>query len=305
MVRVAASILIASGADVFPTSVPTQHSHQFYFASHQKRLDETVMNRLTEPIVNWCEPLDQKSDPKAGENSNYALERLRELLRVTTLSADGKLPTERTLSERLGVGRREIRRALEVLEAEGLIWRKQGAGTFLGQRPDSWSDHAASLVSGTNFMEIMEVRLRIEPQLAQLAALRAKDSDIDRMRDLRDKIYERTDADWRELWDGSLHRLIAQTAGNQLFLSLFDVINRVRQDPVWQSVRERARRQNKTLNESRVQHTDIIEAIASRDPARAGEAMRNHLLTLQERLIRQTSMDLPDQSTSTEETDTL
>lgn len=156
---------------------------------------------------------------------------MRELLRVTTLVADGKLPTERALSERFGVGRREIRRALEVLEAEGLIWRKQGAGTFLGQRPDSWSDHAASLVTGTNFMEIMEVRLRLEPQLAQLAALRARDADIERMRALRDKIYERTDADWRELWDGSLHRLIAQSAGNQLFLSLFDVINRVRQDP--------------------------------------------------------------------------
>lgn len=164
---------------------------------------------------------------------------------------------------------------------------------------------AGSLVSGTNFMEIMEVRLRIEPQLAQLAALRANDADIDRMRDLRDKIYERADADWRELWDGSLHRLIAQTAGNQLFLSLFDVINRVRQDAVWQSVRERARNQNKTLNESRDQHTDIIEAIASRDPARAGEAMRIHLLTLQERLIRQTSMDFPDRSASVEETDSL
>lgn len=224
-------------------------------------------------------------------------------MRVTTMSPDGKLPTERLLSERFGLGRREIRRALEVLEAEGLIWRKQGAGTFLGQKPDSWSEHAASLVSGTNFMEIMEVRLRIEPQLAQLAAMRAKDADIARMRELRDKIYERTDADWRELWDGSLHRLIAQTAGNQLFLSLFDVINRVRQDPVWQAVRERARKQDRTLKESRDQHTDIIEAIASRDPERAGEAMRNHLLTLQERLIRQTSMVAQDAPATAQETD--
>ncbi|MBB3944530.1 DNA-binding FadR family transcriptional regulator [Rhizobium skierniewicense] len=219
------------------------------------------------------------------------------------MSPDGKLPTERLLSERFGLGRREIRRALEVLEAEGLIWRKQGAGTFLGQKPDSWSEHAASLVSGTNFMEIMEVRLRIEPQLAQLAAMRAKNADIARMRELRDKIYERTDADWRELWDGSLHRLIAQTAGNQLFLSLFDVINRVRQDPVWQAVRERARKQDRTLKESRDQHTDIIEAIASRDPERAGEAMRNHLLTLQERLIRQTSMVAQDAPATVQETD--
>ncbi|WP_296022081.1 FCD domain-containing protein [uncultured Agrobacterium sp.] len=235
--------------------------------------------------------MNEKSSIVGPENANFALERLRELIAVSAFGRDGKLPTERTLSERLGAGRREIRRALEVLEAEGLIWRRQGAGTFLGQKPDSWGDHAASLVPGTDFMEIMEVRLRIEPQLAQLAAMRAKPSDILRMRETCAKIYERTDADWRELWDGSLHRLIAQSAGNQLFLSLFDVVNRVRQDPSWQAVRERARRVDDTLKESRDQHAEIIDAIAACDPAKAGEAMRNHLLTLQERLIRQTSMD--------------
>ncbi|ATA23310.1 GntR family transcriptional regulator [Brenneria goodwinii] len=234
--------------------------------------------------------MNKRIDKKTAENSNYALERLRELLSESTIEPNGKLPTERALSERWGVGRREVRRALEVVEAEGLIWRKQGAGTFLGQKPDNWGTHAANLIEGTDFMEIMEVRLRIEPQLAQLAALRAKPKDIERMRALRDKIYERTDADWRELWDGSLHRLIAQSAGNQLFLSLFDVVNRVRQDPAWQAIRERARRQNASLAESRIHHNQIIEAIAARDPERAGEAMRQHLLSLEERLIRQTSL---------------
>ncbi|MFE8118134.1 FadR/GntR family transcriptional regulator [Brenneria goodwinii] len=234
--------------------------------------------------------MSKRIDKKTAENSNYALERLRELLSESTIEPNGKLPTERALSERWGVGRREVRRALEVVEAEGLIWRKQGAGTFLGQKPDNWGTHAANLIEGTDFMEIMEVRLRIEPQLAQLAALRAKPKDIERMRALRDKIYERTDADWRELWDGSLHRLIAQSAGNQLFLSLFDVVNRVRQDPAWQAIRERARRQNASLAESRIHHNQIIEAIAARDPERAGEAMRQHLLSLEERLIRQTSL---------------
>ncbi|MFP1960942.1 FadR/GntR family transcriptional regulator [Lonsdalea quercina] len=226
---------------------------------------------------------------KKTENSHYALEKLRELLRESALEPDGKLPTERALSELWGVGRREVRRALEVVEAEGLIWRKQGSGTFLGQKPDHWGTHAANLIEGTNFMEIMEVRLRIEPQLAQLAALRAKPSDIERMRALRDKIYERTDADWRELWDGSLHRLIAQSAGNQLFLSLFDVVNRVRQYPAWQALRALARSHNASPTDSHSDHTEIIDAIAAHDPVRAGEAMRQHLLTLEDRLIRHTA----------------
>ena len=44
-------------------------------------------------------------------NSNYALDKLRALLRSDSLDADGKLPTERALSEMLDVSRRAIRRA--------------------------------------------------------------------------------------------------------------------------------------------------------------------------------------------------
>jgi len=224
-------------------------------------------------------------------NSNYALEKLRTLLQSDSLDADGKLPTERTLSEILGVSRRSIRRALEVLEAEGRIWRRQGSGTFAGKRPDGWSNHVDSIVAATDLMEIMEVRLRVEPQLAQLAAMRAKAADVERMYDLVKKIYESTDADGRELWDGALHRQIAQCAGNSFFLTIFDVINRVRQDEAWQTIRERARSVSRTREVTHGQHTAIVDAIAARDPGKAGEAMRQHLLTLQESLIRITSFD--------------
>jgi len=224
------------------------------------------------------------------DNSAYALARLRTLIGSGEL-ADGKLPTERALTESLGVGRRSVRRALEVLEAEGLIWRRQGAGTFVGEKPDGWNDHVDALVEGTDIMEIMEVRLRIEPQLAQLAAMRAKPAEISRMRMLAEKIGESTDADSKELWDGALHRQIAQSAGNQLFLSIFDVVNRIRQDDAWQVIRERARRAGKNVRASYLQHHQIVDAIEARDPGRAGEAMRQHLLMHQERLIRATSLD--------------
>jgi GntR family transcriptional regulator, transcriptional repressor for pyruvate dehydrogenase complex len=224
------------------------------------------------------------------DNANYALEKLREMLRLGGFGADGKLPTERALSEQLGLGRRAIRRALEVLEAEGEVWRRQGSGTFAGQRPGAFANDVGAIVAGTDFMEIMEVRLRLEPQLAQLAALRAKPAELVRMRDLARRIKESDDADARELWDGALHRQIAQSARNQLFLTIFDLINHVRQDEAWQNIRERART-GTGISMAYSQHEDIITAIAARDPARAGEAMRQHLLMLQERLIRATSLD--------------
>lgn len=225
------------------------------------------------------------------DNANYALERLREMIAAGELAPNGRLPTERDLSEKLGIGRRAVRRALEVLESEGLVWRKHGAGTFAGEKPDSLTDQLGAIVAGTDFMEIMEVRLRIEPQLAQLAAMRAKPRDIERMRSLAARISDSEDADSRELWDGALHRQIAQSAGNQLFLGIFDLVNRVRQDEAWQAIRENARNAGNAMTISIAQHHGIIDAIAARDPTRAAEAMRQHLLMLQERLIRATSLE--------------
>jgi GntR family transcriptional repressor for pyruvate dehydrogenase complex len=225
------------------------------------------------------------------DNSNYALEQLRQMIADGEFGEEGRLPTERALTEQLGVGRRAVRRALEVLETEGLVRRRQGSGTFVGEGPGRWSGSIGHIVADTDFMEIMEVRLRLEPQLAQLAAMRAKPSEIARMRDLAKKIIDSVDADAKELWDGTLHRQIAQSAGNQLFLSIFDVVNRVRQDEAWQAIRERARISANTVSMSLMQHADIIDAIEARDPAKAGEAMRQHLLMLQERLIRATSLE--------------
>jgi GntR family transcriptional repressor for pyruvate dehydrogenase complex len=232
-----------------------------------------------------------------NDNSNYALARLRDYIHTNEVSKDGRLPTERAFAESFNVGRRAVRRALEALEAEGLIWRRQGAGTFVGEKPDDWSAQVTELVAGTDFMEIMEVRLRIEPQLAQLAAMRAKPAEVERMRALVEKTGQSTDADAKELWDGSLHRQIAQSAGNKLFLSIFDVVNRIRQDDTWQSIRELARRSGTNGRASFEQHMAIVEAIADRDPARAGEAMRQHLLMHQERLIRATSLGFLEERT--------
>lgn len=228
---------------------------------------------------------------KAGDNSNYALEQLRALMVSAHLAKNEKLPTERDLALRLGVSRRAIRRALEVLEAEGSVWRRQGAGTFLGSGPENLTTDVGEMLADSDFMEVMEVRLRIEPQLAQLAAARAKPQDIIRMRELSEKIRQSAaaDADTRELWDGALHRLIAQSAGNTFFLGIFDVINRVRQSDLWQSVRE-ATRSDADMSVSFAQHAAIIDAIEARDVKGAGEAMLRHLLSIQENLIRRTSL---------------
>ena len=224
----------------------------------------------------------------ASRNSSFALERLRILVNQLGYAGETQLPTERDLSEQIGVGRRAVRRALEVLEAEGQIWRRQGAGTFIGPQPRDSDAHLHKLPETSNMLEVMEVRLRIEPALAQLAAIRATPDDIAQMRHLSQKLREAADMDGRELWDGALHRAIAKAAGNTLFLVLFDVVDRMRQDESWRHVRE-ALRTRESVTRFQAQHLDIVDAIERHDPIQAEHCMRQHLLALQERLLFQTT----------------
>ncbi|MQB34198.1 FadR/GntR family transcriptional regulator [Rhizobium rhizogenes] len=230
------------------------------------------------------------------ETANYALEKLRELLASSAVEADGRLPTERVLSEMFGVGRRAIRRALEVLEAEGVVWRRQGSGTYVGRPPDGWSQHIDSIANGTNPWEVMEVRLRIEPQLAQLAAQRAGPVDIDRMYELVQKIGTDADVKTRTTCEDALRHLIAESAGNRFFLTIFEVTERVRQNDAWDTIREAKRELALRRPDFHRRSMEIVDAIAARDPVRATEAMRLHLLMLQECLAGITSFDSSDGS---------
>lgn len=67
------------------------------------------------------------------------------------LSPGDRLPSERSLSEMLGVNRLTLRRAFRLLAGEGLLLRRQGKGTFITQ--PKIERRAASLVSFTRGMQ--------------------------------------------------------------------------------------------------------------------------------------------------------
>lgn len=220
-------------------------------------------------------------------NSSSALEQLRALIKSCESTPGVSLPAERELSERLGVGRREIRRALDVLEEEGRIWRKQGKGTFIGPAAPAEPLVLQGLLQQTNLHEVMEARLQLEPGLARLAALRATGEQIALMARLIERIEQVSpnDPDLNELWDSAFHRAIAEAAGNRLMLGLFDAIDAVRREPSWQHLRELARTPARVTRYDD-HHQNIFRHIASRQPTEAAAAMHEHLLDLQQALIQ-------------------
>jgi DNA-binding FadR family transcriptional regulator len=212
-------------------------------------------------------------------NSSIALEKLRLLVREHRDEAEWQLPPERELALSMGLGRRAIRRAMEVLEAEGLVWRQQGKGTFVGRRPALQPQFVGNLAERTNPSEVMETRLQMEPTLARMAALRCSNEDIAALERLAKKTMAASDDDGWELWDSAFHRRIAECAGNGLMLALFDLVQRIRQEPDWRKLRSMARTPESRARSHR-DHEEIVAAIAARDGAAAERAMRRHLAAL-------------------------
>ncbi len=212
--------------------------------------------------------------------SALALQKLRAAVMLPDMAPGTRLPTERDFAAQLGTGRRAIRRALEVLEAEGLIWRKRGAGTFVGPpqalRPRPWETMSAS---PAGLLSLIEARLTLEPQLARLAAARAAPEVLPRIASCIDRIALAEDVDSADLWDSALHREIAQATGNPLLLALFDHLNAWRHDPGLRNLRAQVR-STSGAGHAQDDHRRILAALQAGDGAAAERAMQDHLAAL-------------------------
>ena len=240
------------------------------------------------------------------ERTDHTLTKLRQLIASDQFSVGGRMPPERSLASELGVGRRSLRRALEVLEREGRISRHQGRGTFinganghgdLGKESGPAlvrAVSAASRVGGdlrtnpafanildhTNPLEVIEVRLAIEPVMARLAAFRASQAEIDRLVTIAGETRAAPDSARYEEADMRFHRTIAEVARNALFLAVFDTLHASQRDSGWRRLGENAncfKRQSVYAD----YHQEISAAIAARQGEKAESLMQRHLSDVQ------------------------
>ena len=219
------------------------------------------------------------------ENSDFsALAKLREFLANSELPDDGRLPPERELAQSLDIGRTVLRKALATLQAEGVVWRHVGKGTFTGDRPIDTVADINSMVLRTNPLEVMGARIAFEPEVTRCAALNATGAQIAEMRSCMHKAQQAPT--WRqyEQWDNKLHRTIGEASQNSLLLGLLDTLNAVRRAVTWGRLRDTPLRPPAD-HHSFADHERIVSAIADRDLGGAAAAMRLHLQQVGRRLL--------------------
>lgn len=208
---------------------------------------------------------------------------LKQFISDQGLQHNQRLPPERVLCDRFGVSRAALRKALADLEADGLIWRHVGRGTFVGAQPVLNLADIAYLGELASPGQVMIARIALEPELARLAAAYGTRNDFDAILDWTRRCQKARD--WRsyEAADNNLHRAIARATHNKILLHLFDTLNTVRRSTVWGQRRTTAAPAADHFSFN--QHHAIHDAIVAREGSRAAEAMRTHLQSVRDHVL--------------------
>ncbi len=196
------------------------------------------------------------------------------------LQKGGSFPSERDLAQQLDVKRHQIRRALEVLRDANEI---ESAGT---RRAAANLGRGMVLARDTNPVEVIEVRMAIEPALARLAAVRASPLDIARIQ--RAAVAEAGDAGANDL---AFHKAIAAGARNNLAAGLYFLLREIGRDARLRLGRN-APVCPKRLMQRNAEHRAVAEAIAARDADAAERAMRAHLTAVHRLILGRLSPDI-------------
>lgn len=211
-----------------------------------------------------------------ARKSSAIVEVIRHRIATGEWQAGKTLPNERDLATEFGVARNTIRNAFAVIEREGLISRQIGRGTIVKQQPSDELKLIVEKITGASPLDILNLRLSIEPQVAASAAINASARDLDAINAADERARESHDAVDFDHWDNAFHAAIYAATHNDFLMDFWNLLAIVRYREPMIALRQRS------FNEERrqlycAQHQRIRNALQNRNADAARGAMKEHL----------------------------
>ncbi len=217
-----------------------------------------------------------------GSTAEEVAARLREMIHSGELSAGDKLPPERDLAKILGVSRPTLRAGIRSLSAVGILFSKQGAGTFVAARDESPTLDGSSLrmlsaLHGFTSDEMFEARMALEMSIAGMAAKRVTSEQMTTLAEEIAGMYASLNEPEQYLvHDMRFHQIVAAASGNRILTSLMNMVATILFE-----YRSKTVKRATDLKESAEQHHNIYRALRDHDPEGAEKAMHDHLVETQ------------------------
>jgi DNA-binding GntR family transcriptional regulator len=194
---------------------------------------------------------------------------LRDRIVMLTLPP-GTALIEDELMRELKIGRTPLREAVKRLALENLVEIRPRRGTYVTD------------VNVADIVHITEVRAELEGQAAQLAAIRMDDGLRARAEALLTELdtLDSHDGDGLMHMDERVHRLAWEASGNPYLVDTLEGYFALSLR-VWYLVLDRVPGLWAAVHDQR----DLLQALLSRDGARARALMRDHVLAFQREIV--------------------
>jgi len=191
--------------------------------------------------------------------------------------APGARLVETQIAERLQVSRTPIREAIRQLQREALVTVDSNGGLRV------------TTISIPDAVQLYDCRIALEQIAAVGACESATASELQNLEQYlneAEKLLKRKSSELNNFQllnlDYQFHRLIAESSGNKWLVSLLEqVFDKMT------LLRIQTTRYNPKVLEVRIEHRQIYEAIAQRNPKAAAQAIQTHLAASKARVVQE------------------
>ena len=217
------------------------------------------------------------------KKSSFIADQILHMIKTGEYKAGSRLPSERTITEQMGVSRPSLREAISALQIVGILESRPGDGTYVAT-PIATEDimHRAISVleEGDSPFEFMEARKAMEIGAVRLAIKVASDSDLAALKEAWEEKCirgRRGDLDDYQRYGKEFHLAIARATKNRVIETITDKLLDMIIQPLWVNMRREYFLKDLSRIEQMLDiHDRIVKAIFKRDRDEAVHAVEIH-----------------------------
>ena len=230
-------------------------------------------------VCNWSDQYNNTMFQESTPISHGIAHRLEQLILDGDYKPGQKIPSERKLTERLGVSRSLVREALKELQGRGVIKTQHGKGSFVSDILPVVADESVLMRlfqdHSRTLYDLLEVREQLEGQAAKLAAERGTEQDFYQITKAMQAL-EASDALVNASLDHDFHRAIAEASHNPVLIHVLNSLKELTLQSVQVTLSNLSHR-NPIKKKIDQHHRQIYNAILSRQPQWAMKAAASHV----------------------------
>ncbi len=230
---------------------------------------------MSKRAIDFFQPIDME-DP-----ADKIIQQIRDMIHEGVLKPGDRLPSEKRIEERVGIGRGHVTRALRRLETYGILKTVPQSGTYVAAIGiDALESLATNILklNDQNLEALMDVKFVLEKYAAESAVRTVTDEQIEELESVSRSIADKIDKGLVSFdEDMVFHLKIADMVENPVLRSLLTLLSS-QAITLFKDLEEKLGREKllERLHDAVKEHGEIVTALRARDSEQLISVIAKH-----------------------------